>query len=87
MDSPQLSTVSRAWLTACGKLPKEEVVYFSQVIVVLIVVIACIVNLSFGDAKNDTLWSSMLSGCVGYLLPAPKIGKKDVAFLSDATQQ
>lgn len=84
MDSP---TTSIVWRTVCGKFPKEEVVYFSQVIVILTVVIACLVNLSFGNTKNDTLWSSLLSGCVGYLLPAPRISKKKNELLSDTAEQ
>ena len=84
MDSP---TTSIVWRTVFGKFPKEEVVYFGQVIVSLTVVIACLVNLSFGDTKNDTLWSSLLSGCVGYLLPAPRISKKKNELLSDAAEQ
>jgi hypothetical protein len=87
MDSPTPSNFSNTWRTICGKLPKEEVVYFSQVVVILTVIIACIVNLSFGDRRNDTLWSSLLSGCVGYLLPAPNIQKKNDQFLSDSAQQ
>ena len=87
MDSPNLSTTSNLWQTFCGKFPKEEVVYFCQVVVILTVVIACLVNLSFGDSKNDALWSSMLSGCVGYLLPAPRIEKKKNVILPDSTQQ
>ena len=75
MDSPYISNVSN-WQLLCSKFPKEEIIYFIQVVIIIIVVIACIVNLSIGDRTNDTLWSSMLSRCIGYLLPAPSIQKK-----------
>ena len=63
------------WSSARGKLPKEEVIYFCQVILIYIVVIACLINLSFG-AGLESIWWSLLSGSVGYLLPSPQIGKK-----------
>ena len=42
---------------------------------VYIVVITSIVNLCISD-KNTCLWSSLVSGSVGYLLPSPSISKK-----------
>ena len=54
--------------------------YICQVTAIFIIIIACIVNLSFSQ-DNEALWSTLLSSAIGYLLPAPKIGKKDDAFL------
>ena len=85
MDSASVET--RAWSTICGKFPKEEVIYLSQVVVIFIVIIASLVNLSFGGKENDALWSSVLSGCVGYMLPAPRISKKKNELLPDTTEQ
>ena len=49
--------------------------------------VACIVNLSLGGGQ-DTVWASMLSASIGYLLPASKFKKsKNDAFLPDVTQQ
>ena len=42
---------------------------------VYIVVITNIVNLCISD-KNTCLWSSLVSGSVGYLLPSPSISNK-----------
>ena len=42
---------------------------------VYIVVITSIVKLCISD-KNTCLWSSLVSGSVGYLLPSPSISKK-----------
>ena len=42
---------------------------------VYIVVITSVVNVCISD-KNTCLWSSLVSGSVGYLLPSPSIRKK-----------
>lgn len=49
----------------------KNVIYISQISLIFIVVIACIVNLSLTEA-NQPLWASLLSGCLGYILPTPK---------------
>ena len=86
------SPISRElWNTTCGKFPKAEVVYFCQVVIIIIVVIACIVNLSIGTNNKDSLWASLLSASVGYLLPSPRIRKdkkkKNDSFLPNSTEQ
>jgi hypothetical protein len=89
MDGASVSQSSgddERWGTVCGKLPKREIIYFCQVVAIYIIIIACIVNLSLGSDK-DSLWASMLSGCIGYLLPSPKIQKnKNDSLLPDATE-
>lgn len=67
--------VDERWTTVFGKLPKEEIRYFCQVVAIYIILIVCLINLSLGSSI-DSLWSSLLSGSVGYLLPAPKLAKK-----------
>jgi hypothetical protein len=80
----QASVGSRRWTIFGGKFPKQEVIYLSQVILIYIVVIACIINLSLWDS-NQSLWVSLLSGCIGYILPSPKLRKKHEPVLSDTT--
>ena len=58
-----------------GERWEEEMIYFCQVLMVYIVVITSIVNLCISD-KNTCLWSSLVSGSVGYLLPSRSISKK-----------
>ena len=67
--------VGERWKFCGAKFPKEEIIYFCQVLTVYIVVITSIVNLCVSD-KNTCLWSSLVSGSVGYLLPSPSISKK-----------
>lgn len=59
----------------CGShLPEGEIVFFAQVIMVYIVIIACLVNLSIGNGEGK-LWTALLSVCLGFLLPNPKLKK------------
>lgn len=81
------SSISERWSTICGKLPSSEVIYFSQITIIFIIVVTCLVNLTLRDSDQTALWASMLSGATGYILPAPKISKKkrDGPILSNIT--
>lgn len=65
----------QVWNVLGKKLPQNEVVYFTQVLLVYVVVIACIVNLTRGSGDSN-LWTCLLSSCLGYLLPNPKLDSK-----------
>jgi hypothetical protein len=47
------------------------------------VIVVSIYNLTV-ESENSTLWTALLSSCLGYLLPNPTIKSKHV--LSDITQ-
>src|ERR1700721_4097761 len=81
-----LSSIGDKWSTVCGIFPKEEVIYFTQVTAIYIIIITCLINLSLKNGV-DTVWASLLSGSIGYLLPAPNIRKKNVALLPDPPDQ
>ena len=57
---------------------------------VYIVVITSIVNWCISD-KNTYLWSSLVSGSVGYLLPSPTVSNKNkndvISYESTIEQQ
>ncbi len=55
-----------------SNIPKSEIVYFCQIIIVYIIAIAAVVNLSMGNALTE-VWISLLSSCIGYILPNPKM--------------
>ena len=74
------------WKLCCLKYPNQEIIYCTQVLLIYIVVITCVLNLSFSE-NNVCLWSTLLSGSLGYLLPAPKTRKKNEPLLPDAPQQ
>ena len=72
------------WNVFGNKIPKEEFVFFAQVVLIYIVCITCIINLSIGNG-NSNLWTSLLSGSLGYILPSPKLSKH-VAVLPHSLQ-
>ena len=60
------------WRVFGRRVPKQEAVFFSQVILIYTVVITCILNLSL-TKDNSNLWTALLSSCLGYILPSPTI--------------
>ena len=72
------------WNVFGNKIPKEEFLFFAQVVLIYIVCITCIINLSIGNG-NSNLWTSLLSGSLGYISPSPKL-RKYVAVLPDSSQ-
>ena len=56
-------------------LPRSEVVFVAQMVVILILLTFCIVKLSFTklSCEETSVWFSILSGLVGYVLPNPRI--------------
>ena len=63
------------WKLCGSRIPRPEVVYFSQVIIIYITVITCIINLSINNSNNE-LWIALMGSCLGYILPNPSIGRK-----------
>lgn len=55
--------------------PKSAAVYVTQMIIILVVVIAAIVNLSWKQDNNKEMWLSLLCSTIGYILPNPKLSK------------
>jgi hypothetical protein len=49
------STHSERWDVMGSKLPKSEIVYFCQMIVVYVIIVRSIVNLSLQNGRNE-LW-------------------------------
>ena len=74
VDVPS-ETSSKPWTFAGKDIPSSEIVFFSQIIVVYMVIITCIVNLSLHNEPNN-LWIALLSSCLGYILPNPAISKR-----------
>jgi hypothetical protein len=63
------------WDLGCVRVPKDCIVYFSQMII-----IGCVISVSLYklSTENDKLefWASLLSGSVGYILPQPTLKKR-----------
>lgn len=62
----------KQWTIFGSTFPKGEVVFFSQIVIIYVVIISCIINLS-REVGDNTLWTALLSSCLGYLLPSPSI--------------
>ena len=61
----------------CGKnLPKDEIQFFTQVIIIGIVVVVSLYNLTVHNASRD-LWISLLCSSLGYILPNPTLSKHE----------
>ena len=56
-------------------LPRSEVAFVAQMVVILILLTFCILKLSFTklSCEETSVWFSILSGLVGYVLPNPRI--------------
>ena len=52
-------------------------VYISQIIILYVVILTCIVNLSMNVGNNE-LWVSLLSYSLGCILPSPKVRKNQL---------
>ena len=70
-------SVSSKWNCFGYKFPRREVVYFSQIIMIYIVILFCLLNLTLNVGASN-LWVALLGSCLGYLLPQPSI---DGSFL------
>jgi hypothetical protein len=55
----------------------DHLLFIVQVIVILIVVITSITNLTLENG-NLNLWTALLSSCLGYILPNPKIKPENI---------
>ena len=72
MDASESGSDKSSWHILGRSIPKQEVVYFCQVILIYIVVIVCVVNLTL-QRDEGKVWTALLSSCLGYLLPNPSI--------------
>ena len=58
-----------------SNVPRSEVVFMSQMVFILILLAFCIFKLSLTQLTREetSVWFSILSGLVGYVLPNPRI--------------
>lgn len=73
-DSTSKGTSGGQWILCGDTLPKDQIVFFIQVIPIYIVICCSIANLMLGRG-DDHIWLVLLSSSLGYLLPNPKISK------------
>lgn len=63
------------WKFFGREVPKSEIVFVTQTLILYIVIIVCLVNLSVGKEPSN-LWTALLSSSLGYMLPNPTL-KRD----------
>ena len=70
-DNPE----RRSWKFFNSRLPRSEVVYFTQILIILFSTVVSSTKLVFSDldGKESTFWFSLLSCTLGYVLPNPKL--------------
>lgn len=73
-DKKSQSSRTSLWEFFGQVLPRSEIVFLSQMIVIYAVIAVSLVNLTRGsDGDGGKLWIALLSSCLGYILPNPKI--------------
>ena len=72
----QTNTEQKSW-KFCNDVtvPRSEVVFMSQMILIFILLTFCIYKLTWTQicCEETSVWFSILSGLVGYVLPNPRI--------------
>ena len=65
----------RSWRFCDSRIPRSEVVYFTQVFIIIFLIIVSLVKIVFFqlECEESTFWFSLLSCTVGYALPNPKL--------------
>ena len=66
-------------------MPKQEVVFVSQIIASFIIVIVALLNLSLND-RNKELWSALVGAGFGYLVPNPTFQRRRRRHRQDQQQ-
>lgn len=76
MADDAASTSSPQWTIGSRRVPRGEIVFFSQSLIIFTVIVACIYNLSRVDRKDENVWTTLLGSCLGYMLPNPSLKSK-----------
>ena len=63
------------WRFCNSRLPRSEVVCFTQIIIIIFLISVSLAKLVFFslDCEESTFWFSLLSSTVGYAIPNPKL--------------
>lgn len=73
------------WRVCWSSFPKEEIIYFVQVLIAYTVIIVSLVNLCL-TTEHSAIWGTLVSGCIGYLFPAPTLNHGGQPVLHTPTQ-
>ena len=65
---------SRLWQFCGRRLPRMEIVYFCQILIIYVIILTSLINLSLKNGPIN-LWIALLGSCLGYLLPHPAMDR------------
>ncbi len=68
------SSGSRNWTVFGQRVPRSEIVFICQIVILYTVIVTSIYNLTRGH-QDSSLWTALLSSSLGILVPNPKISK------------
>ena len=64
----------RSWKFCNNSVPRSEVVFFSQIIIIAFIIVFSCINIFLSvNCEETTIWVAILSSAVGYILPNPKL--------------
>ena len=69
-ETPSRTSIN--WCFLGESVPRGEIVFFVQIIIVYSVIITSLFNLSRG-VEPQSLWIALLSSSLGYVLPNPNL--------------
>ena len=78
VNKEETSSGSR-WVLGSYNVPKEEIVFFSQLSIITLVVLVGLINLCLNNG-TESYWAAMVATGLGALLPAPNIKKRAKAY-------
>lgn len=64
-----------SWPVFGTRVPRSEIVFFCQIIIIYTVIVTSIYNLTTGHPDGH-LWTALLSSSFGILVPSPTIKAK-----------
>ena len=65
---PRTERQSRSWQVFGRRVPRSEIVFVSQMLLLYVVVGVSLFNLTGGNGADNS-WVAVLGGCLGYVLP------------------
>ena len=71
-DSASNTNNTVNWKVFGQNIPRSEVVFISQMLIISVVIISCIINLSVQNG-NPEMWVSFFGLAFGAMLPPPKL--------------
>lgn len=64
------------WAFFGSMVPKNEVIFICQVLILYVVIVTCIINLSLKNGDSN-LWVALLSSSLGIMLPQPTLSQSE----------